>query len=852
MARSTLRASEAGIEAIRRAYKDKFGSQDNLADAANCRRQTIGSLLKGNPVDNHIMNGVCKALELEQSEVVILEEAPEQYGLDELVREVRGQAKRYIDEYCSTMRVLNMTQKIELSDLYTNVNILQKLTRSRQLRIDELLELSRDKFELLAWGEFVKRGVPGLEAVQAYDKLMVFGKPGAGKTTFLKFVALQCSAGELFPKLIPLFVPLKEWAEAEGSPGLLQHLISLFASYGIAPNAQVKQEEHLSFLASQSSAVAKECVDLGTVQKILRQGRVLILLDGLDEVREADTKRVIREIETFSRQFSENRCIVTCRIAAKDYVFEKFTEIEVADFNDEQITTFIGNWFRVRELPQVAERLMMRLKENRQMRELVCSPILLTLLCLVFEESGELSPNRAELYKRGLDLLLSRWDATRGIERDQVYQRLSLRAKEEMLSKIAYNYFEQGKYFFKQESVVEEIGACLYNLPKVDEVFEDLRVIAQVVLKSIEAQHGLLVERANDIYSFSHLTFQEYLTARWIRESRQDIVLSQLVMHLNEPQWRDVFLLSAEMLNCEGANQLLLEMQHETEHLLIKDDALQSFLVWLLDKTGAIGKNAVKPVMIRAIYINLNAKFLLYRIDLDDQNRANIDAESILESKSKFELNPKYDEGFDFGINENLYKSLLSVCRAFEPKFGLENSYINDEIMLDCLLVRALYFIELLETADRSATKIGLGAARASIRSLTRTLDRSIEKAESDNKLQERLIYLREKFPTISKINSEEQALEDYSTWRQSIDWDWKKWLRDTMLIHRNIGQDWNWNFDPEKIQQFNRYMNANQLIADCLNADCYISRHVRQDIEATMLMPQSFIDEYRQKQKPG
>jgi len=260
MARSTLRASEAGIEAIRRAYKAQGFSQDRLADAVSCTRQTISSLLKGNPVDRHIVLAICRKLELDWDEVTVPLEAPEQYGLDELVREVRGQAKRYIDEYCSTMRVLNMTQKIGLSEIYTSVNILQKLTRSRQLRFDELLELSRDKFELLARGEFVKRGVPGLEAVQAHGKLMVFGKPGAGKTTFLKFVALQCSAGKLFPKLIPLFVPLKEWAEAEGSSGLLQYLINLFASYGIAPNAQVKQG-FLSLLKNRyrEAAESKVC-----------------------------------------------------------------------------------------------------------------------------------------------------------------------------------------------------------------------------------------------------------------------------------------------------------------------------------------------------------------------------------------------------------------------------------------------------------------------------------------------------------------------------------------------------------------------------------------------------------------
>ncbi len=613
MARRTLQASESGIQAIKAALKQQKRSQEYLAVAVGCSRQTIWSLLQGNAVDCETLMAVCKELGLDWQAVTVTESEPQTYQLDELVREVRGQAKRYIDEYCSTMRVLNMTQKIELSEIYTSVNILQKLTRSRQWRFDELLELSRDMFELLARGEIVKRGVPGLKAVQEHSKLMVFGKPGAGKTTFLKFVALQCSAGQLFPKLIPLFVPLKEWAEAEGSPGLLQHLINLFASYGIAPNAQVKQG-FFNFLMNQDQESAQKCVNLTAVEKVLRSGRILLLLDGLDEVREANTKHVIREIEAFTRQFSKNRCVVTCRIAAKDYVFEQFTEVEVADFDTRQVKAFIGNWFKIKQQPQVAERLKEQLESNQPMRELAYSPILLTLLCLVFEELGELSPNRTELYKRGLDLLLSRWDATRGIERDQVYRRLSLRAKEEMLSEIAFGYFERGEYFFRQESVTEAVIASLYDLPGADDS-EDLRVTAKVVLKAIEAQHGLLVERASGIYSFSHLTFQEYLTARWIREFRQDLMLEQLAEHLYEPQWREVFLLIIGMLNREGANQLLSLIQRGIEELVADDDKIQAFFVWLRSKTEAV-ETLYKVVVTRGFFTYVSSHSLAVAVSL--------------------------------------------------------------------------------------------------------------------------------------------------------------------------------------------------------------------------------------------
>ena len=446
MARRSLQASEAGITEIKAALKQQKRSQEYIAGVAGCSRQTIWSLLQGNAVDCETLMAVCKELKLDWEIVTIPMAEPETYQLDELVREVRSQAKQYINESCSTMRVLNMSQKIGLGDIYTNVNILEKLTQSRQLDVNELLGLSRDKFELLARGESSKKGIPGVEAVQEHSKLMVFGKPGAGKTTFLKFVALQCSNSELFPKLIPLFIPLKEWAETEGSAGLVEYLINLFASYGIAPNAQMKQS-FLRFVMNRNRESVQERVNLTAVEEVLREGRVLFLLDGLDEVRDADTKRVSREIEEFARQFPRNRYVVTCRIAAKEYVFQQFTEVEVADFNEEQVATFIRNWFKIKQLPQVAKRLTERLINNKSMAELACSPILLTLLCLVFEESGELSPNRAELYKRGLDLLLSRWDATRGIERDQTYRQLSLRCKEEMLSEIAFDYFERGEFF---------------------------------------------------------------------------------------------------------------------------------------------------------------------------------------------------------------------------------------------------------------------------------------------------------------------------------------------------------------------------------------------------------------------
>jgi predicted NACHT family NTPase len=59
--------------------------------------------------------------------------------------------------------------------------------------------------------------------------------------------------------------------------------------------------------------------------------------------------------------------------------------------------------------------------------------------------------DRAELYRQGIATLLKKWDAKRGVMRDQVYQNLSLSRKKDLLSHIALTTFERKDFFFKKK-----------------------------------------------------------------------------------------------------------------------------------------------------------------------------------------------------------------------------------------------------------------------------------------------------------------------------------------------------------------------------------------------------------------
>jgi predicted NACHT family NTPase len=147
---------------------------------------------------------------------------------------------------------------------------------------------------------------------------------------------------------------------------------------------------------------------------------------------------------------------LTCRIAAREYAFEQFTEVEMADFNQHQIEAFASRWFGLQGEQPMARAFVAKLRANKPLFELASSPLLLTLLCLVFQERNDFDGTRADLYSEGLDVLLRKWDAKRSIERDLPYG-LSISDMGNLLEEIAFRRFLDSEYFFDQISLEKHI-----------------------------------------------------------------------------------------------------------------------------------------------------------------------------------------------------------------------------------------------------------------------------------------------------------------------------------------------------------------------------------------------------------
>ncbi|NMG05384.1 NACHT domain-containing NTPase [Brasilonema sp. UFV-L1] len=769
MARRSLKASILGIQKAKRAFQVREWTQEYLASEVGLEtRQPIWKFFTGKPIERQNFMEICFQLGLDWQEIAELptQNLPTQnkqdwnncWDINTLVQVLRSRRSDKIQAQCATMRLLDVAQPIELEDIYVDVNILNNMTCQRWLDIFELQDFVQE-FDRFGLGEVCQERVSAMQVVATYPKLMVLGKPGSGKTTFLQHIAQQCNQGNFLSDRVPIFIRLKNFAEDATETG------------------------DFSFL----NYISQELADFGTcdqqIQTLLAHGRMLILLDGLDEVPEDDRAEIIKKICKLSEEYYKNQFIITCRIATYEYQFEGFTDVEIADFDLPQIEAFVQKWFvnvsrndRENGKAKACQFMQkLQLSENQQIRELAVTPLLLNLACCVFQARSDFPARRVELYKQALNILLNRWDEARNIKRDRTGSYLSLPHKLKLLSQIAAITFKQERYFFTKSNVRQYIADYLRNLPTSLAELEGLQLSSQAVLKSLEA-HGLLVERARGIYSFSHLTFAEYLTARNIVTSPEPEILQEkllsLVNHLNEPRWHKVFLLTAGMLN--DATDLLQLMKQHIDALVAFDKQLQEFLIWLNQKSLSV-KAPYKKAAIRAFYLSL--------VRTED-------------------LTLTYD---------------LALSLAIDPRVA---DNLASDLAIDLVLSRALSLSLTLPCDSPLERVFALNFALPDEQTLV-----------SNPELKRSLQQLKEQLPY---RDQDRERLKEWCNTNGCLSW--AKKLRFVMLSCCNIGHQWQFSEQQKKVLK--QYYALNQLLVDCLKSGCEVTPLVREQILETLLLP--------------
>lgn len=764
MGKRSLKATQPGIARAKQAFHRTGWTQEYLASAVGLEtRQSVWKFFTGRPIERHLFIDLCFQLGLEWEEIA---EPPEAEPLPDLavtaptdvekwLGELRTRLQTSLQQQCGWLQTnLDTAQPVPLEQVYTHQALLTRPNAQRWLEVSDLQNTNAN--ELLA------ASLSALEAVASHPHLVILGQPGIGKTTLLQFLALRCSQGQFQPHRVPLFIALRERIPPlpKSEPFDLEtHIHQQAIGWGLTQNQ---------------------------VETLLHQGRLLVLLDGLDEIQTADREHLCIQIQQLAATYPQLGVIVTTRPGGQDYQFRGFTWMELAALNAEQVTTFVQRWFMTHQGVEAglarADQFLQQLHypENAAIRHLVGTPVLLHLACLVFQERGMFPAKRVRLYQYGLEILLSRWDSIRGIRRDGSDCQLSQADKLRLLGQIATLTFEQGKLFFEKRELVPMIADFLADRCPRSVDREALWLEAEAVLRTIAYHHGLLVEQARDIYAFSHLTFQEYLVARRVATTAatQPQVLQQLASHIGNERWQEVIRLSLSLL--PQPEPLLTAMQQAIQGAIATDEVLQSCLSWVEHKSRAVLQTTLQhyhPTAVRAFYLAL-----LLNQDLS--------LAMVLDERFAFDLDPQ------LALDQALMR-ILRLGLALESRGGPHPTALPglEDTLLNLHLALSL--------GQQFHLEAGLAEG---LEALRLALPNPLEAGGS------------------------------LGSWLQAQEQTWSSRLRQCLLKHRDLGYDW--QLSQSQQTQLQQYYRATQFLLESWQDDRAIAPATWPTLTTLLLRP--------------
>lgn len=557
-------------------------------------RVAIGDRIRGDKIQGDKVGGDAIHADVTESEAVIigggnvvtnikaavihLTQQVQPAALSE--EQVRAVTTAYLEQLVNRYRHLDfkgmgVTDRVALQlpllEMYVPLRARRELpageTTARVLRLAGR-PVSAD--EAAEMGHRLTDPIDVLELLKQQDGVIVLGDPGAGKTTFLKYLALLLALdrGERveLAGYLPILIPLSAYANAlaGGDVALQDFLGDYYAALGIPLPVR-------DLLAA-----------------FLAKGRALLLMDGLDEVPSLALRTtLIKRLEAFFAHHRQagNKFVLTSRIVGYRELRPSaagLVECTLVDFDEEDIQHFVHQWTHAVERAVHADTpiaqqqaqaegrdLLAAIERNPGVRQLAANPLLLTILALMKRQGVTLPERRAQLYDTYVKTLLRTWNLARSLDgrpQREVNDSETLR----VLAPLALWMHESspGVGLVKREKVRRKLIEIYQQRSAPDPEAATERLLADV-----HRYASLLLERGPGEYGFIHLTFQEYLAGVAVVQSGQQSIapiVDKLAATLGQESWREVTLLAVGYLGLtqqreEAASEVVLQLMDRPE-----------------------------------------------------------------------------------------------------------------------------------------------------------------------------------------------------------------------------------------------------------------------------------------------
>jgi HEAT repeat protein len=478
-----------------------------------------------------------------------------------------------IEDKFKCIEFFHIPQKIALKDQYIPIQV--TLERKYRHEVEttrgyaESEEELKRAYALKGMDEESERSqVDWEEARKEHQRIMVLADPGMGKSTLLRMEALS-NAQEEREKLSKREKNVKEAVDEVVFP--------LFLRLSDLNETEKEIIDAIPILIRRdypgtSGAIAH------LLEKKLADGKCLLLLDALDEVPKKGTDR--EDLADKLKRFARNhpcRIISTSRIVGYGgALVDGAKEVEIVPFSPKQTEQYIKTWFTnaadfINDDTVSADGLIRELQNKPQIRGLTQNPLLLSLLCSLYQEKGLTLPaRRSQIYEKSVNYILGEWRARHS--RQQPEEGWII-AKTELLEELAHHFSCEDKEIFSLRELSNEIEKFLQGECRTD--FRDTRTMD--LIKELSEEDGIIQKlslEGDDKYLFLHRTFQEYLTACYLNrvvQKSQSGGIKLIEAHFWEYDWHETLSLLAGMM--ENPIPLLQAIVDQ------KDDIFSSMLL---------------------------------------------------------------------------------------------------------------------------------------------------------------------------------------------------------------------------------------------------------------------------------